>query len=54
MNFSNAVRRSLRRPLQSIHSAADTELGRKLTNDELNLLSNRFALDDVFNYIEKV
>ena len=40
--------------LHLLHSAAETELGRKLNGSEVELLDERFSLNNVENCIEKV
>jgi hypothetical protein len=56
MNFAQAVKGCSRRSskLQSINSAAETELGRRLTQDEILSLSNKFSVELIHNHVEKV
>ena len=56
MNFAQAVKGRTRRStkVQSIHSAAETELGRSLTQDEISSLSNKFSVEHIHHHIEKV
>ena len=56
MNYSKAVKGSSRRltKLAKINSAAETELGRSLTPDEILALIDKYSHEHVVNYIEKV
>ena len=54
MNYSKAVKGGTTSQLISINSAAETEIGRKLTKIEISKLSGKFSLDEVMNSIEKV
>ena len=54
MNYSKALKGSLINQAESIHSAAETELGRRLTRDELLLLTDKFSLAFVDDAIQKV
>ena len=54
MSYSGALKGSLKNPLNSIHSSAETELGRRLTRDESRSLSQMFTPEIVYNIIEKV
>ena len=56
MNFSQAVKGRCTNSgkQQSIQSAAQTELGRNLTKEEMGSLSSRFSLDELFVNLHKV
>ena len=54
MSYSKAVRGFHANPAPSIQSAAETELKRKLTSDELQTLSEKFSLETVTSHIQKV
>ena len=54
MNYSKAFEDSLKYSVHSIQSSAETELGRKLTSDELSILSAKFKIETVLNSINKV
>ena len=56
MNFAHAVKGCTRRSakIQSIHSAAETELGRKLAQDEMYFLSKKFSVKHIHDYVQKV
>lgn len=56
MNFSEALKGPLTRSgkLRAIHSAGQTELGRKITDTEITSLSKNFTLDDTYNNLQKV
>ena len=54
MSYKDAVISSLKRPLLAINSSAETELGRKLTEEEVQHLTNKFSLDVVKAAVEKV
>ena len=51
MSYARAVKK---KPVQSLNSAAETELQRKLTEPEAKLLDERFSLSTVENCVEKV
>ena len=56
MNFAHEVKGCTRRSakIQSIHSAAETELGRKLAQDEMSFLSKKFSVKHIHDYVQKV
>ena len=54
MNFSKALKDSLKYSVHSIQSSAETELGRKLSPDELRILSAKFKMGTILNSIKKV
>ena len=56
MNYSQALKGCLSNSgkQQAIHSAAETELGRKLTKQELTSLSTKFSLDELYGNLQKV
>ena len=56
MNFSQAVKGRCTNSgkQQSIQSAAETELGRNLTKEEIGSLSSRFSLDEPFVNLHEV
>ena len=56
MDYLKAVRGPMTHSakVKLIQSAADTELRRKLSDEELSTLASKFSLDTVFNNIEKV
>ena len=51
MSYARAAKA---KPAQLLNSAAETELGRKLTELETRLLNERFSLSTVDNCVEKV
>ena len=51
MSYARAVKA---KPIQLLYSAAETELGRKLSEPEARLLDKRFSLSTVENCVEKV
>ena len=54
MNYKEAVKNRPTRSLPSIKAAAEVELGRNITKEEVNTLSNKFSLDVVHASVEKV
>ena len=54
MNYSGALKGYPKKTLNSFHSSAETELGRRLTRDESRGLSEKFKPEIVYNSIEKV
>ena len=54
MNYRKAVKGFHTKLLPSIHSAAEIELGRKLTKEEVNTLITKFSLEDANANVEKV
>ena len=54
MNYKEVKKSYHTRSLPSINAAAEIELGRKLTKEEVNTLSNKFSLDVVHASVEKV
>ena len=56
MNFLRAVRGPLTRSekVKAIQSAAETEIHRQLSKEELSSLSSKFSLDGLFSNSEKV
>ena len=54
MNYSKAVKCFLYDPHEIINSAAETELGRKLTNNEFLSLTKKFSLKTVSESIDQV
>ena len=51
MSYARAVKA---KPVQLLDSAAETELGRKLSEPEARLLDKSFSLSTVENCVEKV
>ena len=51
MSYARAVKA---KSVHLLHSAAETELGRKLSASEVRLLDKRFSLNNVENCVEKV
>ena len=51
MSYARAVKA---KPVQLLYSAAETELGRKLSEHESTLLDESFSLSTVENCVEKV
>ena len=51
MSYARAVKA---KSVHLLHSAAETELGRKLNGSEVRLLDERFTLNNVQNCVEKV
>ena len=56
MNYSNAVRGCRLRSgkLNTVLSAAETELGRQISKEEISLLTNKFSVDVLHSSLEKV
>ena len=51
MSYARAVKK---KPVHLLYSAAETELGRKLSDPEVRMLDTRFSLSTVENCVEKV
>ena len=56
MNYSQALKGPLTRSVktQEIHSAGETELGRKMTDLEIDAILTKFSLNSTYNYLQKV
>ena len=56
MNYANAVKRPKTRAFifDTIKSRADTEFGVEASQDVVQILSQRFELEYVFNAVQKV
>lgn len=56
MNYSRAVQGTLAQSgkLKAIQAAAETEINRQLSKEELSSLTCRFSLEELFETIEKV
>ena len=54
MNYKEALRNRPTKSLPSLNAAAEIELGRNLTKEEINNLSNKYTLDVVHASVEKV
>jgi hypothetical protein len=56
MNFAQVLRGPITRfaKIQEIHSAGETELGRKMTDVEFNSIITHSSLNSVYNYLQKV
>ena len=56
MNFSKAVKGQTTRSvmLNTIQSKAEVELGHKLSNGDISMMSKRFSNDYISHNIEKV
>ena len=56
MDYSQALKGHLSKSgkQQAIQSAAERELGRKLTTPEFASLSTKFSLDEIYGNIQKV
>ena len=54
MNFARAVKGCSTKSLQSIQDQAVTELGRQLSQSEVDLLKCRFSLDQLDEKVHEV
>ena len=56
MNYSQALRGPLTRSvkIQEIHLAGETEIGRKMTDVEIDAILTKFSPNSTYDYLQKV